>query len=344
MGEVNQERCLTYKLPRPLSLPRFNPRKDVPAHLFRAGPLTMKQITPFAQASGLVLLGSLMASSAAIWIRFLPEVSPISIGFIRTGGAAIIFFPWFWRERGRLRTSWRDFRYSVLAGVALALHFATWIASLSYTTVAHSVLFVATHPMFVIAISLGILRVPVARNQIVGALVALVGVIFIQWHAILTTSPASLEGLALSLSKGAFGNLLALIGGFFAAVYLLLGREARKSLGTVLHVEVTYASAAVVLLLATLLLRVPPIPLSPGPWLYLGLLILLPTVGGHTIFNWGLRHLGAPLVSLFGLLEPVEAALLALLILGEGIGGYTVIGGVAIIGGLVLAVWRPAEG
>jgi len=297
----------------------------------------MKQITPFAQASGLVLLGSLMASSAAIWIRFLPEVSPISIGFIRTGGAAIIFFPWFWRERGRLRTSWRDFRYSVLAGVALALHFATWIASLSYTTVAHSVLFVATHPMFVIAISLGILRVPVARNQIVGALVALAGVVFIQWRD-LSFGPSN-----VALASNAFGNLLALSGGFFAAVYLLLSREARRSLGTVLHVEVTYASAAVVLLLATLLLRVPPIPLSPGPWLYLALLILLPTVGGHTIFNWGLRHLGAPLVSLFGLLEPVEAAILALLILGEGIGGYTVVGGAAIIGGLVLAVRRPAE-
>jgi len=139
------------------------------------------------------------------------------------------------------------------------------------------------------------------------------------------------------------GNALALAGGLFAAVYLLLSREARRSLSTVLHVEVTYATAAVVLLLAIIVLRVPPIPLAPGPWLYLGLLILLPTVGGHTIFNWGLRHLGTPLVSLFGLLEPVESALLALLILGEGIGGHTIIGGAAIIGGLVLAVWRPVD-
>ncbi|MBA7613787.1 MAG: EamA family transporter [Calditrichaeota bacterium] len=294
----------------------------------------MKQ-SPFAFAAGLVLLGSLMASSAAIWIRFLPEVSPISIGFIRVGGAAIIFFPLFWREWAKRRTSWRDFHYSVLAGVALALHFATWITSLRYTTVAHSVLFVATHPMFVIAISLGILRIPVARNQIVGALVALAGVVFIQWRDLGFAPPGSAG------SEPILGNALALAGGLFAAVYLLLSREARRSLCTVLHVEVTYATAAVVLLLATIVLRVPPLPLEPGSWLYLGLLILLPTVGGHTIFNWGLRHLGAPLVSLFGLLEPVESALLALLILGEGIGGHTIIGGAAIIGGLILAVWRP---
>lgn len=295
----------------------------------------MKQ-PPFAPAIGLVFLGSLMASSAAIWIRFLPEVSPISIAFIRVGGAAIIFFPWFWRELGRRNVTWHDFRYSALAGVALALHFATWIASLRYTTVANSVLLMATHPMFVIAISLGILRVPVARNQIAGALVALAGVVFIQWRD-LSFGPSSGEW-----PGAAFGNLLALAGGLFLAVYLLLSREARKSLSTVLHVEVTYASAAVVLLIATLLLRVPPIPLSTGPWLYLGLLILLPTVGGHTIFNWGLRYLGAPLVSLFGLLEPVEAALLALIILGEGIGGSTILGGAAILGGLALAVWHPA--
>jgi len=291
--------------------------------------------TSFASAAGLVLLGSLMASSAAIWIRFLPQVSPIVIAFIRVSGAAIIFFPWFWRERGRRVVAWRDFRYSVLAGVALALHFATWITSLRYTSVANSVLLVATHPMFVIAISLLILRIPVARNQIVGALAALAGVVFIQW-----------QDFSIGPSDGgwtgaAFGNLLALAGGLFAAVYLLLSREARKSLNTVLHVEVTYASAAIALLIALLLLRVPPIPLSLKPWLFLGLLILLPTVGGHTIFNWGVHYLGAPLVSLFGLLEPVESALLALLILGEGIAVHTIIGGAAIIGGLALALWRP---
>lgn len=277
-----------------------------------------------------------MASSAAIWIRFLPGISPLSIGFIRVGGAALIFLPWFWRERGRRRVSWSQFRYSVWAGVALALHFATWITSLGYTTVANSVLFVSTYPMFIIVISLGILRIPVARNQILGALVALTGVVFIQWRN-LSIGPSD-----SAWTGAAVGNMLALAGGLFAAVYLLLSREARKSLSTVLHVEVTYTSAAVVLLLTTLFLRVPPLPLSPEPWLFLVLLILLPTVGGHTIFNWGIHHLGAPLVSLFGLLEPVEAALLALFILGESIGAPTIVGGLTIIGGLALALWHPA--
>jgi drug/metabolite transporter (DMT)-like permease len=291
--------------------------------------------TPFAAAAAIVLAGSLLASSAAVWIRFLPGVSPLAIGFIRTGAAAIIFFPWFWRERGRQQISWREFRYSIAAGVALALHFATWIASLWHTSVANSVLFVSTHPLFVIAISVFVLRVPVARNQVIGAIVAMVGIGFIQWRDLSFGSTATIW------TGNAWGNMLALAGGFFGAVYLLLGREARQNLSTILHVEVTYGVAAVVLLAATLIMRVPVIPLTLEPWLFLGLLILLPTVGGHTIFNWGVHHIGAPLVSLFGLLEPVEAALLAFLLLGEGVGIATLVGGAIILTGLALAVWQP---
>lgn len=284
------------------------------------------------------MLGSLMASSAAIWVRFLPGQSPIAIAFIRVAGAALLLLPWFWRDwRRRGGLSWRELRFSLLAGVALALHFATWITSLQYTTVAHSVLFVATHPMFVIAISVGLLRVPVARNQIVGATVALAGVAFIQWRDLDVTGAGGL------FTGQAQGDLLALAGGLFAAIYLLLGQEARRNLSTILHVEVTYAAAAVVLLAMVLVLRVPLSPLVAESWIYLALLVLLPTVGGHTIFNWGLRRLGAPLVSLFGLLEPVEAAVLALIFLGEGLPATTVLGAGVVLGGLGLAVWRPAS-
>ncbi len=266
----------------------------------------------------------------------MPGVSPLTIGYVRVGGAALLLLPWFWLELARQGPpAWRELRYSLLAGVALALHFATWIASLRYTTVAHSVLMVATHPIFVIAISLWLLRVPVARNQVVGAAVALAGVVFIQWQDL---GGDSVVGGA---SAPALGNLLALAGGLFAAVYLLLGRAARQTLSTIMHVEVTYATAAVVLLLMALTFGVPGPPRSSGPWVYLLLLVLLPTVGGHTIFNWGLRHLGAPLVSLIGLLEPVESAVLALLILGEAVPPATAVGAAVIVGGLALAIWRP---
>lgn len=283
----------------------------------------------------IVMGGSLMAASAAIWIRFIPEISPLVIGFIRTAGAALLLFPWFRREWRRQALSWRDLRLSVLCGVALALHFATWIASVNRTTVALSVLLVATHPMFVILISSALLHRKVAPNRIAGALLAFGGIVFIQWPYLAAGAHGVWQGHGL-------GNLLALAGGFLAAIYFLLGQAARNRLGTIVHVEITYATAGVVLLVALLLAGETPIPLATRPWPYLALLILLPTVGGHTIFNWGLKHLGAPLIALIGLVEPIFSALLALIIFREGLPLATIGGGVIILAGLALALWSPA--
>ena len=115
----------------------------------------------------------------------------------------------------------------------------------------------------------------------------------------------------------------------------------RRSICTILHVEVTFGTAAVVLLLAALVLGQAPLPTGREPWLYLILLILVPTIGGHTLVTWGIRRLGATLVSLIGLLEPVESTLLALIFLGEGLPLHTLLGGVIILGGLTLALWQP---
>ncbi|MEE9464648.1 MAG: DMT family transporter [Candidatus Neomarinimicrobiota bacterium] len=287
-------------------------------------------------AVSIVLSGILMAASSAIWIRFIPEISPFVIGFIRVTGAALIFYPWFRREWRRQDLGWRDLRVSIWCGVALALHFATWIASVNRTTIALSSLLMSTHPMFVILISVGVLRLPVARNQITGALIASGGIVFIQWPYLAGGDGGLLQGHA-------WGNMLALSGGLFLAIYFLLGQAARHRLGTIIHVEITYAAAGVLLLMAALIAGEVPVPLASRPWPFLALLILLPTVGGHTILNWGVKHLGAPLLSLFGLLEPVLSALLALLILREGIPPMTIIGGGVILAGLVLALWPKSK-
>lgn len=133
---------------------------------------------------------------------------------------------------------------------------------------------------------------------------------------------------------------MALMGGFFAAVYLVVGKQARHELGTLIHVEVTYLTASVALFIAALSSGAAVLPATSSEVVFMLLLILLPTIGGHTIFNWGLKPLGAPVVSLFGLLEPVEAALLAFLMLGEIVPLYTILGGVIILVGLGVAIWE----
>ncbi|MCH7575368.1 MAG: EamA family transporter [Candidatus Marinimicrobia bacterium] len=283
-------------------------------------------------ASAIVLFGSLLASTSVLWIRSLPPMSPLMVGFVRAAGAALVLMPWFIAHVRRDKPALRDFRYSALAGVALGLHFGAWIASLAYTTVAQSVLLVTIHPLFIIVISVFLLRRSVARNQVLGAVIATAGIVIIQLLA---------GGEAMAAFPGArpaLGNLLALSGGFFAAIYFLLGQAARRSLRTVPHVVVAFAFAAVTLYLLAMLSGDTDLPTSGRAWMFLALLVLLPTVGGHTLFNWGIRHIGAPMVSLMGLLEPVGAAGLALLFLGEPLGWATLLGGAVILAGLGMAL------
>ncbi len=278
----------------------------------------------------ILLLGSMMTSSASIWIRYLPEMPPLMIGALRTGGAALVFLPWVIRQWSVRQPQWKYLRLSILAGIALALHFATWITSLQHTTVAHSVLFVSTNPIFVIAITWGLLRQKVRTAQIAGTAIAILGMVFIQWRNLATAAG----------QDGTWGNLLALMGGLFAAIYLVIGKQARQELGTLIHVEVTYLTASVVLFMAAYGTGNAILPATTGEAIFILLLILLPTIGGHTIFNWGLKPLGVPVVSLFGLLEPIEAALLAFIILGEFVPLYTILGGMIILAGLGVAVWE----
>jgi drug/metabolite transporter (DMT)-like permease len=299
--------------------------------------MTDQQQFPRPLALGILMAGSIMASSAAIWIKFLPDTSPLTMGFIRTVGAALILLPFFLADYRIHRPLPKDFIYSILSGLALAMHFATWIASLKYTTVAQSVLFVATAPVFVIIITIGILKRPVSWRRIIGGLIAVAGIIVVQY-------PNLGESAVGGDSQRTLGNILALGGGLMAAIYIMLNQRARRKLTTMLHIEVAYVTAGLVLLVMALFSGHKLIPAASDQWIYLGLLILLPTVGGHTIFSWVLKHLDATLVSQFNLLEPVLATLLAFIVFGEAVGGATLIGGAVILTGLALAIRRGPRG
>ena len=120
------------------------------------------------------------------------------------------------RERAGWRArSARDRRLSRLSGAFLAAHFATWIPSLSFTTVASSVALVATQPVWaaLIARQRG---EHIHRQTWIGIGLALAGTL------VLTGVDLSISGRAL------FGDLLALVGGMLAAAYVTVGGEVRQ--------------------------------------------------------------------------------------------------------------------
>jgi drug/metabolite transporter (DMT)-like permease len=230
----------------------------------------------------------------------------------------------------RLRTSTQERRLSVLAGVALAAHFATWVPSLSYTSVASSVVLVATQPIWaaVIARARGE-RVPVLAWWGIG--IAFSGTIV-------------LSGVDLSLSgRALFGDVLALLGGILAAVYVTIGSEARRTMTTTVYTTVCYSVAAVLLLIACVVGGKALFGYDAKTWWIFVAITIGPQLLGHSVVNLVLRTTSATVVSVAILFEIVGATVIAWWWFGETppVGAYPA--ALLIAAGVVLVVLSGRE-
>jgi drug/metabolite transporter (DMT)-like permease len=217
-----------------------------------------------------------------------------------------------------------------VSGVALGLHFATWMASLDYTSVASSVFFVTITPIFVSLGSQFILREPVPWPVWIAVLITVCGgtiIVGVDLHG-----PAGLSEL--------FGDVLALIGALFVTVYLLVGRSLRPKLHLVPYVGAVYTIAAVTLSIAALAMRYRLTAYAPSTWLMFALLALIPSLIGHSSYNWALRHFPSFVISVVNLGEPVVAIVLAYLFLkGETPSATKLVGGAVLLVGIFLAIY-----
>lgn len=208
-------------------------------------------------------------------------------------------------RRTELRSlSTREFRWALGAGVLLALHFATWVPSLRYTSVASATAIVATQPVWV-ALLARAMGHEVPRRAWLGIVISLVAVV------VLTGVDFSLEPAALT------GDLLALLGGVFAALYTVAGAEVRRTVSTTSYTALCYSTAAVALLAACLVGGVGLGGFSGTTWLQLLALTAGAQLLGHSLFNLVLRTTSATVASLVLLLEVPGAALIAAAALGQ---------------------------
>jgi drug/metabolite transporter (DMT)-like permease len=273
-------------------------------------------------------LAVVCVSFGAIFVR-LAQAPPLAVSFYRVAIASLILLPFASKDA---RRSWPalDGRRRLLvlaAGLALALHFATWIASLSYTTVASSVLLVNTSPLFAIVLSRLFLHEkpsPVVQVAIPVALFGAALIAFGDWAG----SPGSL-----------LGNGLAVAGAVTVAAYQVVGRGLRDALPLNAYVLGVWGTAALALAALARAFGVPLGGYSRRTWLLYLALAVVPTIGGHGLVNKSLRSLPAPTVGLFLLGEPVIASLLAWVLFREALGPWTLAGGAVVLGalGLVLA-------
>lgn len=228
-----------------------------------------------------------------------------------------------WSELRAMSRS--DLAALVASGCFLAAHFGLWTLSLDYTSVASSVIFVSTHPIFVA------LAEALLLGQRIGGLARLGIVLTVAGSLVIGIEDLRLDPEAL------FGDALALGGALTFVGYLLIGRRLRQRLSLLSYSLSVYSFCWFVLALTTMAVGVPLGPLSMRDLSLFFALAAVSTIGGHTVFNWTLRHLPASVVAAALVGEAVGAAALAWLILGQIPAGLTVIGGGIILLGIYLA-------
>jgi len=284
-----------------------------------------------ARAYLVLLAGILAVSFASIFIR-LADAPALVIAAYRLSLASLILAPVaMWRSRDELaRLNRRDLRWALLAGVFLALHFATWITSLQFTTVASSVVIVTSNPIFVGLAAHFLTHEQVTRQMWVGIALAVVG------GALVGFGDIELGSRAL------FGDALALVGAIGGASYFLIGRQLRDKVSLLAYVSIVYSTAAGLLVLMAALAGHSFVGYSPQTYLLFLLLALGPQIIGHSSFNWALKYLSATFVTVAILGEPIGSTILAALLLAETPGPLVLVGGAMILVGIALA--SRAEG
>lgn len=276
-------------------------------------------------------VGVVIVSTAAIMIKGAIDlgVPPLTIATGRIAFAALILTPIAWRQTGQeiRRIRRRDGFWSLVAGLCLAIHFATWISSLAYTSVASSTALVTTNPVFVALASWLFLRERLPAGTWLGVLLTVVG------SALIGLSDSS----GGSGSNPLLGDALALLGAVSVSGYFLIGRRLRRRLAILPYIWLVYSAAAVLLLIGLPFAGESLWGLPPLAYLLLLGLAIGPQLLGHTAFNWAIKYLSATIVTVAILGEPIGSALLAFVIFQQPVQPLQLVGGAVLLTGIAVA-------
>lgn len=272
-------------------------------------------------------IGLIAISFASIFIKVC-QAPAFVIAFYRLGISSLLYTALI-QMRGRhshLTIDSRQVRLALFSGAFLSLHFATWITSLKYTTVASSVVLVQTSPIFVALGSALFLREKSSWFSKFGIIIAFCGAVLI-------------GAMDFSLQSGAlFGDILAILGAIGAAGYLLIGRKLRAQLDTFHYVAIVYGTAAALTLMLVVFQGQSLVQYDGNTFFWLLLIALVPQTIGHTSLNWALKYFSATAVAIVTLGEPIGAAFLAWLLLDENVSALKIIGGTIILLGVLITL------
>jgi drug/metabolite transporter (DMT)-like permease len=280
-----------------------------------------------------LIVGVIAVSASAIFVKFSDAPSGV-IAFYRLLFSVLFMLPVFLMKyvKELALISGRDWIYATLAGVFLAFHFILWFESLNYTSVASSTVLVTLQPLFAFVGTFLFFKERFSIKAILCAVAAIVGSVIISW------GDFRVSGTAL------FGDILALLACALVTAYLMFGQSVRKRISLVTYTFVVYSISSIVLLLYVLIVGESLYPYPKNEWWNFILLALIPTLLGHTLFNWAIKWISTSIISMAILFEPVGATILAYYLLSEKVLFTQLLGGSIVIVGISLFLLNERSG
>jgi drug/metabolite transporter (DMT)-like permease len=270
--------------------------------------------------------GVVAISFGAIFAR-LADAPALVIAAYRVGLAVLVIAPvaWFQTRAEIAALSGRELGLALGAGFFLALHFATWISSLDYTSVANSVVLVNTNPLWV-----GLLTPFITQDRLSPQTKISIGLSVIG-GIIIGAGDFALGADAL------LGDFLALAGSICAAFYILIGRRLRPKVSLLAYIFLCYGAAAAILWTLVIGAGLPVAGYSGQTVAAFWAMALIPQLIGHSAYNWSLRWFSSGLIAVSLLGEPIGATLLAYFLFHETLNLSKTVGGGLILVAIYLA-------
>ncbi len=291
-----------------------------------------------------LIFGVLGISSGSILVRLAQgqDMPSMVIAAWRLSLASAVLLPLaLTRRRSELQQmTGKSWRLALLSGFFLALHFASWITSLAYTSVASSTVLVTTSPLWVGLTAPFLLGEQLSRSLKIGIALAMLGSVLIGMADVVAVVDGRLHFSLTQFThqpNPVLGNSLALVGAVAVSAYLLIGRRLRHEMSLLCYTAVVYATAAFFLIIMAIVFGHNLFGYSPVAYVIVLLMAVFPQLIGHSSYNWALGYLTAASVSLAVIAEPIGATLLALLIFQEIPNGMTLAGGSLLLAGIVYA-------
>ena len=281
----------------------------------------------------MIVLGVLGVSLSSIFVKFSTAPSGVTAAWRLLWTVVLMTPAVFGKPAVRRELFGMGKKYlllSILSGLFLAAHFATWFESLQHTSVASSTTIVSTE---VIWVSLGWCLF--MKGRLSGKAVGAIAVTFLGSVLIALADRGSAGHLK--------GDLLALVAAVAVAVYVLIGRAARQVLSTTVYTYTVYSACAAALLALCTAQRQSLFAYGWSPVAVGLFLSVFSTILGHSIFSWCLKFFSPAYVSASKLCEPVVAAVLAAFLFGELPGALLIGGGILILGGVLYYTYLEAS-